>query len=464
MTESIAVVVATLGGSGRVTSAGVVVAAYLLFCGFVLIRHRRRTASGPGAAPSEDVTLVAFASQTGFAEELATDAVRQLRAAGEPAALVSFEGLSRDALAAARRALFVVSTTGEGDAPDSAARFRRDVLATRQQLTGLRYGLLALGDRSYASYCAFGYALDGWLRDQGATPMFDVIDVDDGNQEALVRWQAEVAGLCGTGQAAWATARRFERWQLLERRLLNDGSPGGPAYHLAFAPPGSTCEWQAGDIAEIVPGATGDAVQADDAARREYSIASLPSDGRLELLVRQVRHEDGSLGIGSGWLTDGVPVGGHVWLRVRRNTAFHPPDADRPVLLIGNGTGLAGLRAHIKARAVTGRHRNWLLFGERTRAHDLFHGEEIAGWLDRGVLERCDLAFSRDESCPFYVQHLLLREGEQVRRWVADGAAVYVCGSRAGMAAGVDDALTALLGTGGLERLREQGRYRRDVY
>ncbi len=35
---------------------------------------------------------------------------------------------------------------------------------------------------------------------------------------------------------------------------------------------------------------------------REYSIASIASDGVLELIVRQERHPDGSLGLGSGWL------------------------------------------------------------------------------------------------------------------------------------------------------------------
>ncbi|MFX5510409.1 hypothetical protein ABTD49_21515, partial [Acinetobacter baumannii] len=70
---------------------------------------------------------------------------------------------------------------------------------------------------------------------------------------------------------------------------------------------------------------------------REYSIASLPADGRLELLVRQTRHDDGRLGLASGWLTEHAPLGASVALRVRSNRAFHAPADDRPLLLIGNG-------------------------------------------------------------------------------------------------------------------------------
>ena len=42
------------------------------------------------------------------------------------------------------------------------------------------FGLLALGDRSYDHVCGFGHAVDGWLRRSGAEPLFDLVEVDDG--------------------------------------------------------------------------------------------------------------------------------------------------------------------------------------------------------------------------------------------------------------------------------------------
>jgi len=41
---------------------------------------------------------------------------------------------------------------------------------------------------------------------------------------------------------------------------------------------------------------------------------------------------------------------------------------------------------------------------------------------------------------------------------------LYVCGSLNGMAAGVDAALTDIIGSAALQELNAQGRYRRDVY
>ncbi len=63
-----------------------------------------------------------------------------------------------------------------------------------------------------------------------------------------------------------------------------------------------------------------------------------------------------------------------------------------------------------------------------------------------------------------YVQDVLLQHAEEFKRWVADGACVYVCGSLQGMAAGVDAALNGLLGEEAVQQLIEDGRYRRDVY
>jgi sulfite reductase (NADPH) flavoprotein alpha-component len=173
---------------------------------------------------------------------------------------------------------------------------------------------------------------------------------------------------------------------------------------------------------------------------------------------------DGQPGLGSGWLCRFAEVGATIDARVRTNRAFHAPEASRPLILIGSGTGLAGLRAHLKARAAAGVRWNWLVFGERTAAHDYFHRAEIEGWTASGLLDRLDLAFSRDQAERIYVQHRLREAADVLRRWVANGAAIYVCGSLEGMSRDVHATLVEVLGAEVLERLTDEGRYRRDVY
>lgn len=425
-------------------------------------RARRAAAKRAGAlASGADAVTVAFASQTGLAEELAWMTARSLSEAGTGARVIPLGELDAAALRGAGRLLIVASTTGEGDAPDGASRFVRQTMGAPADLSGLGYGLLALGDHTYADFCGFGRALDGWLQRSGAEPLFDRVEVDNGDAGAVRHWQHQLGLLTGsTIQADW-TPPAYDRWTLVERRHLNPGSPGGEAWLLGFAPAGHDPVWTAGDIAEIGLPAAADGT---DRGSREYSVASLPDDGRADLIVRRMTRPDGSPGLASGWLTRDLAVGDSVDMRIRANRSFHGPTVGTPLVLIGNGTGLAGLRAHWKARSGLSHGGTWLMFGERTRAHDAFLDDELQSALVARDLTRLDRVFSRDPGDGRYVQALIAAHADDLRAWVDRGAAILVCGSLEGMSKGVQTALTDALGAERLAELTETGRYRRDVY
>jgi sulfite reductase (NADPH) flavoprotein alpha-component len=416
-----------------------------------------------GATDTKDADwLVVHASQTGSAEHLAKRSAELLATGGLAARAVCISALDRDRLTAATRVLFVASTYGEGDAPDTAAQFAGRLMAAGLDLSHLHYAVLALGDKNYANYCGFGRALDAWLAQQGATRLFDRIDVDRGDVRALAEWQHHVGRLAGTIDAPDWDAPAYGDWRIVARTLLNPGSAGAPLYRVALAPAGGALPaWEAGDLAQVSP-------PADPAHPREYSIASLPGEGRLELLVRLQQRDDGSPGAASGWLCvqAGAPAAADiVRLRLRAHERFRlGANAGRPLIAIGNGSGLAGLRGLLKARIDLGRHDNWLLFGERNQIHDFLLRDELQEWRESGRLAHLDLAFSRDQAERRYVQDTLRDRADRLRDWVERGAAIYVCGSLQGMAGGVHEALQAILGAPRLEQLAAEGRYRRDVY
>jgi len=425
------------------------VALYLLLC-LALWRRRRKAHE----VASDANWLVVYASQTGHAEQLAWQSAKALQAGGASARVISIHDLDAPTLRAAPRALFVASTTGEGDPPDGALRFLREVMAQDAPLA-LDYAVLALGDRSYSQYCGWGRRLDAWLQERGATPLFERIEVDDADAMALQSWQQRIEALVGGEPLVWSEPE-FESWTLTERRVLNAGSLGAPCFHVALVPPANT-RWQAGDVLAVE-------LPVDPPAQRDYSIASIATDGAAHLLIRQTRRPDGSIGIGSGFLTQQASLQSSVRARVRRNATFHAPLDARPMILVGNGTGIAGLRALLKERIAAQHKANWLLFGERQAAHDFHYRDELLSWQSQGSLAELDLAFSRDGAQRRYVQDVLRKQAQRLSEWVEQGAAIYVCGSAQGMASGVHAALVEVLGETLVEKLRDDGRYRRDVY
>jgi len=493
--------------------AGLALVAYLAGCTLLLRRRRvveAESIAGNGASP----LLVTWASQTGFAQVLAERSAAMLRDAGVPVLALPLDAVDAALLGRTRRALFLASTTGEGDPPDHALAFLQRTMPQAPALAGLEYALLALGDREYQHFCAFGRQLDEWLRARGAMPLFDPVEVDNADEATLRHWQYEVGRIGGLTDLPDWSPPAYESWLLRSRSQVNAGSPGAPVFDLALEPlDGKLPDWQAGDIAEIGPRNPPDQVRELLAAlqlagdtvvqarnrheplamllarsrlpsvqavqglaawelaerlqplpHREYSIASIPAERAMRLLVRRMDGPDGRPGLGSGWLCDGAQPGQAIDLRLRRNPGFHPPPIDRPLVLVGNGTGIAGLRAHLQARIAAGAGGNWLLFGERSPDHDRPYAGEIRRWQAQGWLERVDLAFSRAVDRPEYVQHRLQAAADELVEWVDRGASILVCGSAAGMAPAVDAVLATVLGEARRDALRIEGRYRRDVY
>lgn len=113
----------------------------------------------------------------------------------------------------------------------------------------------------------------------------------------------------------------------------------------------------------VVPGS-------DD--RRSFSMANLPGDGRIELIVK--RYEGGLI---SGLLEDGELTAGDALDFVGPYGAFHLREGERPVLMVAGGSGMAPQLALLRQMARDGCDRPVRFFyGARGQA-DLFALEEI---------------------------------------------------------------------------------------
>ncbi|MEX8194744.1 sulfite reductase subunit alpha [Comamonas guangdongensis] len=454
---------------GRLSGAAALLGGYAAMCLAVAakVRRRRRAEEAENAEPQgraqAPAVLVVYASQTGQAEALARATARMLVDGGLQVRLLPVDKLTPAVLQQHVHSLWLLSTTGEGDAPDHALGFVQQLLPKQTGLAGHKSLVLALGDHEYEQFCAFGVAVHAWLQACGAHS--ELICVDNMNPQSLQAWQAQVERLrqdlrgAAAQESDWLQTPVGQPFVLSRRHLLNPGSEGGPLYLLEWTPQaGELPQWQSGDLVSLCVPAAAD-------RPRDYSIASVTAEGCLQLLVRQSTREDGSPGLASDWLCRGMEIGTALPLTLRAHSSFRLGDnAERPLMLIGNGSGLAGLLSHIKARVQQGRSDQWLVFGERNPQHDALCADKLQAWRQQGQLERLDLAWSRQAQGPRYVQDLLRSHADEVKRWVERGAAIYVCGSRSGMGQGVHLALQAILGPAMVEELLAAGRYRRDVY
>ena len=475
-----------------------------------LTQAARQSLNAQQIDPNAKPWLITYATQTGVAEQLAWRTATSLQEAQQPTMVKPIQQLTEQDLQQASQVLFVISTYGTGEAPDLAASFSKKLMQQKLELAHMQYAVLALGSREYPdSYCSFGYAVDAWLKQCKAQPLFDLIEVDNANSNDIQRWNQALSVVTKHELHAMNIEKVFDQWTLTERRLLNPNSLGQAAYNIELRS-ASDMTWHAGDIAEIQPAncladiqdflikyqiPTHSVVeslnqeieqllwnknlrvkiqpfstledlleQLPTLPTREYSIASIPSQQLLRLVVRQKRDEQNQLGLGSGWLTEFAPLQHSIALRIRTNESFHLIDDNRPIICIGNGTGIAGLISLLQQRNRQNYTANWLIFGERQREHDFFYQETIQAWLNMGSLQRLDLAFSRDQEQRIYVQDILRSNADELITWIDQGAVIYVCGSIEGMASGVDQALTDILSEEKLDELRQAGRYRRDVY
>lgn len=214
---------------------------------------------------------------------------------------------------------------------------------------------------------------------------------------------------------------------------------------------------------------------------RLYSIASSQKahPDQVHLTVGVVRYEShgrSRKGVASTFLADRVNVGDEIPVYIHANNHFRlPEDPDRPVIMIGPGTGIAPFRAFVEERAATGaKGRNWLFFGDQHFTYDFLYQLEWQDYLKQGVLSRMDVAFSRDGPEKVYVQHRLREHAREIYQWLEEGAHVYVCGDALRMAKDVNQALLEIVSGQGnlspddansyLTRLKKDKRYQRDIY
>ncbi|KAL3784982.1 hypothetical protein HJC23_011183 [Cyclotella cryptica] len=122
---------------------------------------------------------------------------------------------------------------------------------------------------------------------------------------------------------------------------------------------------------------------------------------------------------------------------VRDSTFRLPKEVERPIIMIGPGTGIAPMRAILQERshwrkALPSKDHgpNILYFGCKNRSTDYIYRDELESFQSEGTLTELHLAFSREQDHKVYVQHLLYKQSAETWKLIHfDKAHIFVCGA-----------------------------------
>ena len=145
------------------------------------------------------------------------------------------------------------------------------------------------------------------------------------------------------------------------------------------------------------------------------------------------------------------------------------------MIMVGPGTGIAPFVSFLQEReSLKSKGNNWLFFGDQKSKTDFLYQDTLEDYVERGILNRLDTAFSRDQEHKIYVQDRMRESGAEIFKWLEAGGYFFVCGDASRMAKDVDRTLHEIVAQHGnmsgeqaaayVKQLATESRYERDVY
>lgn len=146
-----------------------------------------------GAAAVKLMLTILVGTMTGTAQSVAQELELRLDDGDLRAQTRLMDGLDSAAFAGGGLFLICTSTYGQGDVPDNAKQLYESLQSARPDLSNARYGVIALGDRTYAeTFCNGGKRFDRVLSELGARRIGEIMlhDASAGTmpEEVAAEW------------------------------------------------------------------------------------------------------------------------------------------------------------------------------------------------------------------------------------------------------------------------------------
>jgi sulfite reductase (NADPH) flavoprotein alpha-component len=222
------------------------------------------TAAAPAAAGK---LTVLFGTESGNAEQLADRAVKEAKKRGFKAVMKNMSDISPADLAKVENLLVIVSTWGDGEAPESAVGFHKAFMSEDISLAGVKFSVCGLGDTSYEKFCEIGKQFDARLEKVGATRVAPRADCDVDYEDTYSEWFAKaIQALAPASAPAAAAPASFAApvtteygkknpfpAEVIENLVLNGEGSSKETIHLELSLAGSGLQYEPGDALAVQP-------------------------------------------------------------------------------------------------------------------------------------------------------------------------------------------------------------------
>lgn len=218
------------------------------------------------AAPvSAGKLTVLYGTESGNAEALADRAVKDAKKKGFKAVMKNMADISPADLVKEENLLVIVSTWGDGEAPETAVGFHKEFMAADLKLDGLRFSVCGLGDTSYEKFCEIGKQFDSRLEQMGGKRVAPRVDCDVDYEDTYSAWfAAAMTALAPTSTvvsaqvAAVAVSEEFGKKnpfpsEVIDNLLLNGEGSAKETIHVELSLEGSGLRYEPGDALAVQP-------------------------------------------------------------------------------------------------------------------------------------------------------------------------------------------------------------------
>lgn len=208
---------------------------------------------------------IVYATETGNSKKVATQLLKSFKNEKIQAKSTDISQFSIEKLQKEEYVLFVISTQGEGELPETAQNFYIDLKNSEINLEKLNYAVFGLGDSSYPLFCSAGILLDEALAEKKANRILPLVKADVNYNDLVSDWGNQLKNqfknktnnnsVAFTPQNTVVSApnhRKNYTGVISHKVVLNDTGSNKKTYHIEITP-NEEVFYEPGDSLGIIP-------------------------------------------------------------------------------------------------------------------------------------------------------------------------------------------------------------------